>query len=107
MVAMNIIFLIKSFQIHYAQSGAAALALLEELDPAVVVADQRMPGMLGHELAAKLKETSPSTPVILVSGFNDRINKENCHEFQFSNFLMKPANPDELEAAIRSAIEKG
>ena len=50
-----------------AASGEAALGVVAELAPALVLVDVRMPGMDGFETARRLRATHPAATVILVS----------------------------------------
>jgi len=50
-----------------AGSGAEGLALVEELDPELVLIDVRMPGMNGVETARRLTERHPRSVVVLIS----------------------------------------
>jgi DNA-binding NarL/FixJ family response regulator len=50
-----------------AASGEAAVALVRELEPDIVLMDVRMPGIGGIEAARLIKELRPSTLVLLVS----------------------------------------
>src|SRR5262245_8093424 len=50
-----------------AASGEAAVALVGELEPDVVLMDVRMPGIGGVEAARRIKELRPATLVLLVS----------------------------------------
>jgi DNA-binding NtrC family response regulator len=52
-----------------AYSAADALAKFDEQDIDIVVTDFRMEGMNGVELAQKIREKSPNTPVIIVTGY--------------------------------------
>lgn len=52
-----------------AYSAADALAKFEQQNIDVVVTDFRMEGMNGVELADKIREKSPHTPVIIVTGY--------------------------------------
>jgi len=54
------------------QAGSAAEALKiarGESEPDIVVADYKMPGMSGIELAEALRATRPSIPILLITGF--------------------------------------
>ncbi len=50
-----------------AASGEAALGVVAEVAPALVLVDVRMPGMDGFETARRLRATHPAATVILVS----------------------------------------
>ncbi|WP_085218106.1 response regulator [Allosphingosinicella indica] len=52
-----------------AADGDAAIALLKEERPDVVILDYAMPGMDGAELARRAKDIHPGIPVIFASGF--------------------------------------
>jgi DNA-binding NarL/FixJ family response regulator len=50
-----------------AASGEEALALLERIEPGLVLVDVRMPGMGGVEAARRIKALRPGTVVVLIS----------------------------------------
>jgi CheY-like chemotaxis protein len=52
-----------------AYSAADALAKFDQQDIDIVVTDFRMEGMNGLELAERIREKSPNTPVIIVTGY--------------------------------------
>ena len=52
-----------------AYSGAEALKKFDEEDFDILVTDFRMDGMNGVELAHRIREKSPNTPVIIVTGY--------------------------------------
>ncbi|MFC4932205.1 alpha/beta fold hydrolase [Massilia sp. GCM10023247] len=58
----------QGWRVFVAASGAEALALLEREPIAVVVSDQRMPGMSGAELLEQVRRRHPATFRILLSG---------------------------------------
>ncbi|HSI56847.1 MAG TPA: PAS domain S-box protein [Ideonella sp.] len=88
-----------------AGSGAEALEVLQRhIDFDVVVTDQMMPGMSGAELAAVIHGMRPDLPVILATGFAELTSTlRHLHDRR----LAKPFSPDELAAAIDTALGAG
>ena len=67
-VACDVIEATPGFEaVGEADSGEAALALVDELQPQLVLLDVRMPGMDGIETARCIKSAHPSTVVVLIS----------------------------------------
>jgi response regulator RpfG family c-di-GMP phosphodiesterase len=86
----------KSYQIEIAGSAAEALEAIAGTSYAVVVSDMKMPGMNGIELLGKVKETSPETVRILLTGQADLGTAiAAVNEGSVFRFLTKPC-PDEL-----------
>jgi DNA-binding NarL/FixJ family response regulator len=50
-----------------ADSGEAALAAADELSPALVLMDKRLPGIDGYEATRRLTERHPGVVVVIVS----------------------------------------
>ncbi|PYC68217.1 DNA-binding response regulator [Streptomyces tateyamensis] len=85
-----------------AEDGAAAVRLVAEHTPDVVLMDVRMPGMDGIEATKRIVDQSPDTKVLIMTTFD-------LDEYAFaglragaSGFLLKNAQPAELLSAIRS-----
>ena len=84
----------KSYQIEIAGSAAEALEAIAGTSYAVVVSDMKMPGMNGIELLGKVKETSPETVRILLTGQADLGTAiAAVNEGSVFRFLTKPC-PD-------------
>jgi len=72
----------------------------------LVITDMTMPHMTGDLLAKKMLDIKPTLPVILCTGFNERISEEKALELGIAKFVMKPVITDELTDAIRTALDK-
>ncbi|NMO22347.1 response regulator [Pyxidicoccus fallax] len=83
------------FDVSTAPDGLAGLKAFESEHPDVVITDESLPGMLGTELAAKVKERNPRTRVILVSGYTQVQGAEHCDVV-----LRKPIDVDRLSATV-------
>jgi class 3 adenylate cyclase len=84
----------------------AALDRLREEDVAVVLSDQRMPGMTGTELLARSRDIAPGTVRILLTAFTDTdAMMESINAAGVYHFLLKPWEPQELRHVVARAVE--
>jgi two-component system response regulator AtoC/two-component system response regulator HupR/HoxA len=96
----------KSFRLHYAQGADEALSALKSLDPAVVVADQRMPGMSGIELLRQVKERFPDCYAILLTAYADlEVLVDAVNSGAVDRYVPKPWDSKELTALLRQGIQ--
>jgi len=70
----------------------------------VVITDRSMPEMPGDELAAKIKHWSPSTPVILLTGFAGPLDPVGVQAGKFDLILHKPFTIASLCAGIEQVM---
>ena len=56
----------------------------------LVVTDMTMPGMTGDRLAGKIKQIRPAIPIILCSGYNEKLPQDMRPDLSFDRCLMKP-----------------
>lgn len=97
----------RSFDVHVAQCGTDALALLEQ-DPdgyAVVISDMRMPGMSGAAFLSQARRVAPNAVRLLLTGhadFDAAIVAVN--DGQLFRFLTKPCSREELLRACAAAL---
>jgi two-component system response regulator AtoC len=97
----------KTFDILTANSGAEALAILEEKDVAVVVTDQRMPKMTGVELLREVREKHPDTVGIILTAFTDvDVLIEAINLGQVYRYITKPWDAKEVRGVLQYAIER-
>jgi DNA-binding response OmpR family regulator len=89
------------FDVRTAPDGIAGLQAFEAEHPDVVVTDESLPGMLGTELAQRVKEREPRARVILVSGYTQVQGAEHCDVV-----LRKPIDVDRLCAAVGTLGEE-
>ncbi len=81
---------------------AAFLAEPERYD--IVVTDLTMPGMTGLELARNIWQTRPEEPVILCTGYSQRIAEDEARELGFRDFLLKPIDLEDMAGRIRRIL---
>jgi CheY-like chemotaxis protein len=84
------------------QAGIDAFSEAEERDErfAVVITDLGMPYVDGRKVASAIKNDSPSTPVILLTGWGQRLVAEGDIPPHVDRVLNKPPKLKELRAAL-------
>ncbi len=85
-----------------ADGGEAALHLLGKEKVDLLFSDVVMPGLSGIELARAARESVPSLPVLLASGYSDEITEGAGADF---GFVRKPYDAEQLGEALREARE--
>jgi CheY-like chemotaxis protein len=83
-----------------AQNGQEALALFRSESFDLVITDQSMPGMNGVQLAGAIKEVSPKTRVILLTGFGEEMMAAGGCPPGVDLVVGKPVSHDNLRNAI-------
>jgi response regulator RpfG family c-di-GMP phosphodiesterase len=97
----------REFQIFTADSGEKGLALLDrEGEMAVVIADQRMPGLTGIDTLFKVRELYPDSVRMVITAYTevqdliDAINRGHIYKY-----IIKPWNKDGLQVTLKNAVE--
>ena len=90
-------------------AGRSALTAFRK-DPRafdLVITDQSMPQMSGLELAAALVKVRPDIPIVLCTGFSEKVNGGAIGRSGIREFVMKPFTLQEISRLIRKALKKG
>jgi PAS domain S-box-containing protein len=96
------------YVVREAKNGADALRLMEETSTPVdlLLSDVVMPGMDGRELARRFTQSSPTTRVLLMSGYSEigEDARAGVGPIEDEAFLEKPFTAQQLLDAVRKAI---
>jgi signal transduction histidine kinase len=96
----------RGYQVLTAESGEQALRVFHETHPEVILTDIKMPGMDGIELLKRIKEESPNTEVIMITGHGEMELAIQSLKYDASDFITKPIDDEALDIALRRALEK-
>ena len=88
-----------------AETAEKAFARLESEVYDVVLTDISMPGLSGVELLGHIRQRFSDTPVIIVSGIDDREHAEGLNKLGAFDFLMKPFTLEVVEESVKRAVE--
>jgi DNA-binding NarL/FixJ family response regulator len=86
-----------------AENGETAARLAAELRPDVVLMDLSMPQVDGFEATTRIREESPGTAIVVLTGSNDPDDVERARSAGAAGYVTKDRILAELVAAIRSA----
>lgn len=95
----------KKFEVTAVENGQKAIALLKNSSFDMVISDMKLPDFTGIEILKKIKEVSPNTVVVIVTGFGSIENAVEAMRLGAFNYLIKPFSPDTIEAVIEKAQE--
>jgi serine/threonine-protein kinase len=90
----------RGFEIVYVADGQHALREFEKAPFDIVITDKNMPGLNGLELLRTIKKQSPTTDVVLITGYSSRATEVIARDSGASEYLVKPFNIDELASAV-------
>ena len=71
----------------------------------LVITDMTMPNMTGIHLTQKLIEIRPDIPVIICTGFSEKISEHKAKAMDIHGYVMKPVVRSELAKKIREALD--
>ena len=72
----------------------------------VVITDMAMPNLPGDLLAQKVREIRKDIPLLLCTGFSEKINRLKQRDLGVITYLRKPVSMDELASEVRKALDK-
>lgn len=88
-----------------AASAEDALARLHEGEFQLVISDITMPGMSGLDMIPHIKEFSPQTVVVMISGMQTVESAIGALRLGAFDYLMKPFDLRQVEAVVKRALE--
>jgi len=94
------------FEVATAASGGEAVQKVSEAEPDVVLLDLRLPDMGGLEVLKALRERSPATEVVMLTGHGSIDTAIDSIRAGAFDYVVKPCPIGELEVRVHRAIER-
>jgi DNA-binding NarL/FixJ family response regulator len=85
-----------------AADGEEAIKQFQLLRPDLVLMDLRMPGKSGHEVTQRIRTLSPTTPILMLSGYEGDADIQAALEAGVRGYVFKSATGEELIPAIHA-----
>jgi PAS domain S-box-containing protein len=71
----------------------------------IVITDQMMPKLSGHELALAMWEIRPDLPIVAISGYSKNVSARNAQKLGYIDFLAKPFDLRSLNTIVRRSLD--
>jgi two-component system KDP operon response regulator KdpE len=95
----------RGYEVDIAGTGAQALALFAQRQPALIVLDLGLPDIEGTEVCRRVRAAS-QVPIIVLSARGAEADKVNALDLGADDYVTKPFGPEELLARIRVALRR-
>lgn len=104
--ALERLFRRDGYRLLRAETGGAALAMLNEHEVGVILSDQRMPDMSGVQFLSTARERWPDTVRIVLSGYTELASvTDSVNQAAIYKFLTKPWDDEALRETVRKAFQ--
>lgn len=95
----------RDYHVFTAANGAEALEFVKKFKPQVVVSDQRMREMTGIELLRQVREVSPNSVRMLLTGYSDLAAiVGSINEGEVFRYISKPWDNDSIQKVVAEAV---
>ena len=102
----HILFLeAKGYQVDAVTNGADAIDKNLETNYNIIFLDENMPGISGLEALAKIKETTPMVPVVMITKSEEEHIMEEAIGSKIADYLIKPVNPNQILLSIKKNLD--
>lgn len=97
------------YRVHTAEDGQQGIALLQEIEPDLIICDRAMPIMSGYQLLERIRGVYPqykSLPFIFLTALSDPRDRHSVDHLEPSAYLTKPVDFKKLNETILKALSK-
>ncbi len=94
----------EGYEILTAETVEEALRVLDERSVALILSDQKMPGMSGVQFLAEAARRRPEAVRMLITGWTEEIPREQLEELGVRALITKPWDDEKLKATLRRAL---
>jgi two-component system response regulator (stage 0 sporulation protein F) len=94
----------EGYQTFQASNGIAALEIVRDQTPDIVLLDMKIPGMDGLEILKNIKKINPTIKVIMMTAYGELDMIKEATDLGALTHFTKPFDIDELRVAVNSQL---
>ena len=94
----------EGYQVNLAGTGALSMQASNENRYDLLVADLRLPDIDGMEIIKQVKNDTPETEVVVITGYGTAATAVEAMKIGVHDFLSKPFTDDQIKSAINEAL---
>jgi DNA-binding response OmpR family regulator len=107
MKTLSVVLEREGYDADVADDGNVGIEMLQKNDYDLLVVDIHLPYRSGLELIKFVRsDQRKDTPVIILTAFSDNQMQRQAGELGISDYIVKPFNPVDLVAKIKSILNK-
>jgi CheY-like chemotaxis protein len=72
----------------------------------VIITDMTMPNMTGDKLARQIRKIRSDIPIIMCTGFSEKVNGVQASTMEINAFLMKPVDKTKFARTLRKVLDR-
>jgi len=104
--ALTLLLSHSGYQVQSAVTGEEALEIMEKSPFEIIITDLFLPGVSGIDILKRVKEDSPYTSVILITGNASAETEVEAMKEGAFDYITKPFNFEKLKVIVAKAVEK-
>ncbi|WP_305045752.1 sigma-54-dependent transcriptional regulator [Geoalkalibacter sp.] len=104
--ALSLLLSHSGYQVQSAASGEEALEIMQKTPFEIIISDLFLPGVSGIDILKRVKEESPYTSVILITGNASAETAVEAMKEGAFDYITKPFNFEKLKVIVAKAVEK-
>jgi DNA-binding response OmpR family regulator len=97
---------LRNLETQVALDGEAALEVVQQGNPDVMVLDLRMPGIDGIQVLRQVRQTHPQMAVVVLTGHGNDLDEAEARRLGASAYLHKPVELDQLVSTLHSVWQR-
>jgi len=95
----------EGYRVREAADGKEGLSLFNQETFEAVFLDLKLPGLNGLRVMGQMREASPETPIIIITGYGSIESAVEAIKLGAFDYMSKPFSPEELRVVTKKAIE--